>query len=658
MTTSLFTSKANKPDTMDQDIDYYLGPDSPLCDSLHGFAPREGQLDMAQAVTTALESGTDLVVEAGTGTGKTMAYLIPALLSGQRVVISTGTKTLQDQLYHRDLPTVSAALGRPVKVRQLKGRSNYLCKHRLELALQDGASAESGVVSGQLRKLDVWARRTRSGDIGEVKNLPEDSPVWRMVTSTVDNCLGSDCPDYEECHLLRARQSALGADIVVVNHHLLMADLVLKEEGFGELLPGCEAAIVDEAHKFPDVAQSFFNQSFNTGRLTDLLSDLKAEAVAALLFDRRLDTTLDDVNNVIRDIRIKLPDRENNLSWDELPAHFLPGVHGLLEVIQLVIDWLEGLSEDDLRPPLLRCLERARSSYDTLEKLLGADSSKGLRWVGLTRMGFSCNYTPVDIAESLSKLLKEQNCSWVFTSATLAVDQDFSHFLNRLGTKGCATQQISSPFDYQQQTLLYLPPQLPAPNSPGYTAAVLETIKPLITASKGRAFLLFTSHRALRDAASMLERDPLFDFPLLVQGRMPRTRLLEQFAAMENPVLLGTSSFWEGVDMRGDNLVLVVIDKLPFASPGDPMLQVRLEAITAAGGNPFRDYQLPQAVLSLKQGVGRLIRDADDWGVVVLCDPRLVGSNYGKLFLSSLPDMPQTRELKDALAFFAAHSEQ
>jgi ATP-dependent DNA helicase DinG len=637
---------------MDQDIEYYLGPDSPLGDSLKGFAPREGQLDMAQAVAAALESGSDLIVEAGTGTGKTLAYLMPAILSGRRVVISTGTKTLQDQLYHRDLPTVSAALGRPVKVRQLKGRANYLCKHRLELALEDGANAESGVVSGQLRKLDTWSRLTRSGDVGEVKNVAEDSPVWRMVTSTVDNCLGSDCPEFEDCYLLRARQQALSADIVVVNHHLLMADLVLKEEGFGELLPGCEAVIVDEAHKFPDVAQSFFNQTFSSGRLTELANDLRSEAVAALLFDRRLDAALDDVGHAVKDARIGLPDRENNIGWDDLPSSFIPNLHKVLEAIQYLIDWLEGLSEDHLLPPLQRCLDRARGAYDTLEQLLGADPGKGLRWVGLTRMGFSCNYTPVDIAASLSKLLDEQHCSWIFTSATLAVDQDFSHFLARLGLKSCATQQIPSPFDYMQQTLLYLPDKLPAPNSPGYTAAVLETVKPLIQQSGGRAFLLFTSHRALREAATLLERDTGFTFPLLVQGRSPRTRLLEQFVALDNPVLLGTSSFWEGVDMRGDNLVLVVIDKLPFASPGDPMLQVKLEAIAAAGGNPFRDYQLPQAALNLKQGVGRLIRDVDDWGVVVLCDPRLTGSGYGKLFLDSLPAMPQTRDEAEAKQFF------
>ncbi len=637
---------------MDYDIDHYFGPESPLADSLQGFKPREGQLDMARAVSEALESGHDLVVEAGTGTGKTMAYLMPALLSGRRVVISTGTKTLQDQLYHRDLPTVSKALGRPVKVRQLKGRANYLCKHRLELALNDSANAESGVLSGQLRKVDDWSRRTRSGDVNELRQVPEDSPVFRLVTSTVDNCLGSDCPQFEECHLLQARQEALGADIVVVNHHLLMADLVLKEEGFGELLPGCEAVIVDEAHKFPDVAQSFFNQSFTSNRLLDLCNDVRAEALAALLFDRRLDAALDDAGYAAKDARMLLSAGDSNIGWDDLPEPFVPALQRTLECIQYVIDWLEGLSDDDRQPPLQRCLERARSLYDTLERVLAADPSGGLRWVGLTRSGFSCNYTPVDIAQSLNRLLQEQHCSWVFTSATLAVEQDFSHYLARLGMQSCATQQIPSPFDYGQQTLLYLPPKLPAPNQSGYTAALLDEIKPLIAASRGRAFLLFTSHRALREAATLLERDPEFEFPLLVQGRAPRTRLLEEFAGMDNSVLLGTSSFWEGVDMRGDSLVLVVIDKLPFASPGDPMLQVRLEAISAAGGNPFRDYQLPQAALNLKQGVGRLIRDVDDWGVVVLCDPRITGSNYGKVFLASLPAMPQTQDRNEAVAFY------
>jgi len=637
---------------MNQDIDQYLGDDSPLRDSLKGFAPRQGQREMAQAVADALQTGEDLVVEAGTGTGKTLAYLIPALLSGQNIVMSTGTKTLQDQLFHRDLPTVASALGMAVKVRQLKGRANYLCKHRLDLAVNDPVNAESGVLSGQLRKVDHWARRTRSGDIAEVRELPEDSQVWRLVTSTADNCLGADCPEYEECHLLKARQAALGADIVVVNHHLLMADLILKEDGFGELLPGVEAVIVDEAHKFPDVAQAFFNQTFSTGRITELLGDVRAEALAAAMFDRRLDAAIDEVSRGIKDARMLLPEQGSNLAWDKLPETFVPGLHDMLERLQCLIDWLDALLEDDeALPPLHRCRERARSAYETLEKLLAANDAEGLRWVAATRFGFSCNYTPVDIAASLQALISEQHCSWVFTSATLAVDTDFSHFTKRLGASDVVSAQIPSPFDYPNQTRLFLPPKLPAPNSYEYNSKVLDTVKPLIDAAGGRTFLLFTSHKALRDAASQLERDPDFDYPLLVQGRAPRTRLLEEFIEFDNPVLLGTQSFWEGVDMRGDNLVLVVIDKLPFASPGDPMLQVRLEAITAMGGNPFRDYQLPQAVLNLKQGVGRLIRDVDDRGVVVLCDPRLTGSGYGKIFLASLPDMPQTASIDEAIEF-------
>jgi len=637
-----------------EDLDYYLGEDSPLCESLGGFAPRVGQSDMAHQVLEALQLGNSLVVEAGTGTGKTLAYLIPALLSGQSIVISTGTKTLQDQLFHRDLPTVATALGRPVKIRQLKGRANYLCKHRLDIAGNDARNMESGMITGQLRKIERWAGMTRSGDVGEVRGVPEDSPVWRMVTSTLDNCLGSQCPVYDECHVLNARQSALGADIVVVNHHLLMADLVLKEEGFGELLPGCEAVIVDEAHQFPEVAQNFFNESFIAGRVADLINDLKAESLAASIMDRRLDAALDDLSYGLKDARVLLPADGSNIGWDKLPAEFMPQMQDLLERLQAVIDWLEGVAADEALPtPLVKCLERARSSYDTLEKLLTASESEGLRWVGITRVGFSLNYTPVDVASSLNRLQSEQHCTWVYTSATLAVDADFGHFLRRMGIEDAATGQIASPFDYPSQTLLYLPQGLPAPNQQPYTRQVVETVKPLIEAAQGRTFLLFTSHRALREAATILERDTGFSRPLLVQGRAPRTRLLEEFVEHPDPVLLGTQSFWEGVDMRGDDLVLVVIDKLPFASPGDPMLQVRLEAIQAAGGNPFRDYQLPQAVLNLKQGVGRLIRDVDDWGVVVLCDPRITGSNYGKMFLASLPDMPVTHDAADALAFFA-----
>jgi len=640
-------------DSDNQDLTYYLGEDSPLGGSLKGFSPREGQREMAHEVLEALQLGTDLVVEAGTGTGKTLAYLIPALISGQRIVISTGTKTLQDQLFHRDLPTVATALGRPVKIRQLKGRANYLCKHRLDIAAADPANRESGLLAGQLQKIDRWANMTRSGDVGEVRAVPEDSPVWRLVTSTQDNCLGNKCPLYDECHVLTARQAALDADIVVVNHHLLMADLVLKEEGFGELLPGCEAVIVDEAHQFPEVAQNFFNKSFSSGRISDLLNDLKAEALAALLMDRSLDVIIDDVNYAIRDVRLLLPGDASNLNWDKLPETFEPALQDFLEHLQSVIDWLENLVADEaISPALQRCLDRARNAYEVLEGVLDAKDGEGLRWVGITRHGFSCNFTPVDVAKSLHRLQKEQPCTWVYTSATLAVDQDFTHFLRRMGIEDASSRQIPSPFDYPTQTMLYLPEQLPAPNQQHYTAAILDTVKPLIAASEGRAFLLFTSHRALREAAGLLDRDPDFKRPLLVQGKAPRTSLLEQFVELDDPVLLGTQSFWEGVDIRGEDLVLVVIDKLPFASPGDPLLQVRLEAIQAAGGNPFRDYQLPQAVLNLKQGVGRLIRDVDDWGVVVLCDPRIRGSGYGKMFLASLPDMPVTSDQSDILAFF------
>jgi len=644
------------PSEAGEALDYYLGPESPLSQSLNGFAPREGQRDMANSVLEALQLGSSLVVEAGTGTGKTLAYLLPALLSQQRIIISTGTKTLQDQLFHRDLPNVSAALGRPVKIRQLKGRANYLCKHRLDVAAQDPVNLESGVIAGQLRKVERWAGITRSGDVGEVKGVPEDSPVWRMVTSTLDNCLGSQCPLYDECHVLNARQAALGADIVVVNHHLLMADLVLKDEGFGELLPGCEAVIVDEAHQFPEVAQNFFNRSFVAGRVTDLLNDLKAEALAAAILDRRLDQAADAVTYALSDARMLLPSDGSNLGWKDLPEGFLPQMDVLLECLQGIIDWLEGVEVDEALPtPLQRCLERARKQYETLEQLLTTSDKEGLRWAGITRMGFSLNFTPVDVASSLNALQAEQPCTWIYTSATLAVEQDFAHFLRRMGIEDAQTRQIASPFDYPTQTLLYLPENLPPPNQQPYTRAVVEAVKPLIEATEGRCFLLFTSHRALREAANLLDRDPGFNRPLLVQGRSPRSRLLEDFVELDGPVLLGTQSFWEGVDIRGDDLVLVVIDKLPFASPGDPMLQVRLEAIQASGGNPFRDYQLPQAVLNLKQGVGRLIRDVDDWGVVVLCDPRLQSSNYGNTFLASLPEMPRSQDVNQVLAFIGEH---
>jgi ATP-dependent DNA helicase DinG len=640
-----------------------FGAASPLSACLEGFAPRQGQATMAEAIVQAMGDGTNLVVEAGTGTGKTLAYLIPALLSGRRVILSTGTKTLQDQLFHRDLPMVTAAIGRPAKTVQLKGRSNYLCLHRLR-AVQEQPQAHRAQAR-ELKELHSWSLATRTGDIVEVDGIPEDSPVWPHVTSTLENCLGNQCELYDSCHVVIARQAAMAADIVVVNHHLLLADLVLKEEGFGELLPGCEAVIIDEAHQFPDIAQGFFNISLGSRRLFDLAGDLRSEALAVMPADPLPAKLADALLKAIRDARLALNSGnkgsgskgsgDNNLMWDAIDAGFFRQLDLCIEALDDIIVWLQ--STDESLTGLQRCRERACAAVDSIEQISAADETAGLRWTGMTRMGFTLNYTPMEVADSLRKLLDAQACSWIFTSATLTVADDFGHFVMRMGLEDPRTLMIPSPFDFSNCGLLYLPHGLPEPADRSYTARMLDELLPLIEASEGRAFILFTSHRALREAADLLRQRDGFRYPLLVQGEAARSKLLEQFAELDNPVLLGTSSFWEGVDMRGDRLVLVAIDKLPFASPGDPMLKAKLVAITRRGGQAFNEYQLPQAVLGLKQGVGRLIRDHADYGVVVICDPRMTSKGYGKRFMASLPPFPVTQDAGQVIQFFDNRSD-
>jgi len=630
------------------EIEQVFGPDSPLANRLEGFSPRAGQASMAAAVASAIHNSENLVVEAGTGTGKTLAYLIPALLSGSRVILSTGTKTLQDQLFHRDLPVVTGALGRPATVVQLKGRSNYLCLQRLNSWRSADVDPES---SGLLQTIESWSLATRSGDIVEVDGIPEDSPVWARVTSTQENCLGSKCDFFDRCHVVAARQAALSADMVVVNHHLLLADMLLKDEGFGELLPGCDAVIIDEAHQFPDIAQGFFNLNISSRRLLDLAGDLRAEALVIMPGDALPARLADRLIKATRDLRLVLPAEGTSLMWDAAASSLAQKLDNVIDRLDDMITWLDDI--DESLQSLKRCRERACAAVDVIERISGADETAGLRWLGLSRMGFSLNYTPVEIAEGLHKLLVAQSCAWIFTSATLAVGENFAHFEMRMGLDEPRTLLIPSPFDYPSAGLMYLPQNLPEPSSAEFTRAVIDTVLPLVAASHGRAFLLFTSHRALREAAAILREHDDISYPLLVQGEAPRSKLLEQFAQLEAPLLLGTSSFWEGVDMRGDSLVLVAIDKLPFASPGDPMLKARLDAIVKNGGKPFFDYQLPQAVLGLKQGVGRLIRDTEDYGVVVICDPRLSSRSYGRQFLKSLPPFPVTSDVDRAIGFLA-----
>ncbi len=635
------------------DLSHVFSSSGPLARVVDGFRPRPQQSEMAIRVAETLTGGGALLVEAGTGVGKTFAYLVPALLSGRRIIISTGTRSLQDQLFGRDLPVVSSAIGRPVSVAMLKGRSNYLCLHRLDLAANEGrfASREEARWFTTIRH---WAQATVSGDISEIEGVPEQARVWPQVTSTADNCLGSRCPLYEDCYLVEARRRAMAADVVVVNHHLLLADMVLKEEGFGQLLPGADAVIVDEAHQLPETAVNFFGVSVGSRQLDGLATDTVAEGLKAGIPLSALEPLVDDLGKANGHARIALSGRDGRLAWsaggqaiDESTANLAEAVGALAEAIRPFAD--NGPGPESL-------LRRADSLVAALAILNQSEDSEQIRWFESFRRSYALHSTPVDVSRELGDKIRDQAGVWILTSATLAVGEDFGHSADRLGLPEADTLKLDSPFDFPRQSMLFLPEGLPQPSAPDYTDRVLDSIETVLEASGGGAFLLFTSHRALRLAADRLRNagPPMGDFPLLVQGDEPRDQLLRQFRDLGNAVLLGTSSFWEGVDVRGDALEVVVIDKLPFASPGDPLMSARLDAIRAAGGNPFPDYQLPQAVIALKQGVGRLIRDHDDRGVVVICDPRVVGRSYGRVFLGSLPAMPVTRRLADVLTFFGA----
>jgi ATP-dependent DNA helicase DinG len=628
-----------------------LGADGALASEVPGFAPRPQQQQMASAVEQALSDGEALIVEAGTGTGKTYAYLVPALLSGRKVIVSTGTRHLQDQLFHRDLPTVRSALGVPLKAALLKGRSNYLCPHRLEMTRAEGRLPSRAQVS-QLETIYDWSGRTASGDIAEMSSIAEDSAIWPRVTSTADNCLGQQCEHLKNCHVIKARREAQDADLVVINHHLLCADLVLKEEGFGELLPGAEAFIIDEAHQLPETAARFFGVQLSSRQLLELAQDSSNEYINETAELEGLPEVAKQLEKAVAEVRLAMGEGEQRAPWARLANNdsVKESLDALGSSLQLLADALS--EQSDRSRGLDNCHQRSLKLLGLFNKTTHEPPENHVHWFETWRQSFRINLTPLDVAENFSSQRQELPSRWIFTSATLSVNGKFEHFARQLGLEAATSLQLDSPFDYQNNALFYLPKDLPEPNSPDFIDTMLDEAERVINASRGRAFLLFTSYRALHSANRRLKSS--CDFPLLVQGSAPRNELLERFRELGNAVLLGTSSFWEGVDVRGEALSCVIIDKLPFASPGDPVWQARIDALKARGGNPFMDEQLPHAVITLKQGVGRLIRDINDRGVLVLCDPRLVKKSYGRVFLNSLPDMRRTREFDDVKAFFEA----
>lgn len=629
-------------------LDDVFGAEGALAEHLPGFTYRAAQQRMAELVVEALESGRHAVIEAGTGIGKTFAYLLPVLLLERRAIISTGTHTLQDQLFSRDLPLLGAVVGRPMDVALLKGRGNYLCWHRLDSALRDG-TRDAGTVAA-LQALDSWGQASDTGDLTELEDIAEDPALRVQVTSTVDNCIGRDCAFFDRCFVLEARRRAQAADVVIVNHHLLLADLALKDSGFGELLPGTDAVIVDEAHQLPDVAQQFFGWSVSTRELESLLRDTFAEARSAGVL-APVDSELSAVGRAIVALRAAAARPEGRTPWIAAPAALRDALPDAAESLEALGTALESFTETSAG--VRNCLERCVASAARLREITVVDPSDGLRWFDLTAGGVAVHWTPLDVGAALAARIDAQGGVWVFASATLAVGEDFSHFLKRIGLRAALTGVLPSPFDYERNARIYLPQGLPDPGDELHLETLLAAIWPLVEAARGGAFLLFTSYRALQRAERWLEgrQSP---GRVLVQGRGSRSELLNQFRADGNAILLGTGSFWQGVDVRGRALRLVMIDKLPFAVPSDPLVQARAEAIRRAGGDAFNELQLPQAVLALKQGVGRLIRDFDDRGLIVLGDPRLRTRAYGATFLASLPSMPVLDDLNEALAFAAS----
>ena len=603
---------------------------------------------MAEVVLEAIENAGQLVVEAGTGTGKTFAYLLPALLAGRKTIISTGTKALQDQLYHRDLPLVAKAVGMPVTTALLKGRANYLCLERLEQLTEPAASLRA-----DLNAVSRWRHRTEQGDRAELAEVAEDSAIWPLVTSTADNCLGQQCDFYNSCYVVKARRKAQEADLVVVNHHLLLADLAMKEGGFVEFLPGADAIILDEAHQIPDLAVQFFGVTLGTRELTRLLEETRAAVLPYA--DPGLRQRMDSVETAVRVLRADAPRQLGRHELDELMPVLGESLGGLMAAIADLLDALNALLE--VSDVVEKLSEQWVAAGERLSVLIEESVWDGLRWLEVSRQSVRLNLTPLDVADKLGPLMSDGRQAWVFTSATLAVGEDFSHFADRLGLDGVRGLSFPSPFDLANNGIVYVPKGLPAPSERNHTAAFLEAVTALFAATEGGFFCLFTSHRALNAARDWFDQngdDVLGERPLLVQGSAPRDDLTRRFRDEGNAVLLGTGSFWEGIDVRGQALTVVAIDKLPFASPSDPLTMARLEFLRREGGNGFMQHQVPQAVLALKQGAGRLLRSETDFGAVVLGDPRVTGKRYGQLFLDSLLPMPLSREPDEVVAFFAA----
>jgi ATP-dependent DNA helicase DinG len=640
----------------------------PLARALPGFEARRGQLEMAEAVSAVFADGGILLAEAGTGTGKTLAYLIPAILSRQRVLVSTGTKNLQEQIYFKDLPVLSDSLGVPFTATYMKGRGNYLCLHRFEAYKEGGAAQSLGFTRDEslyIRLIDAWRQETQTGDRAELEDLPEDLPLWKDIAASSDNCVGADCPQYQQCFVTRMRQRAAESDIVIVNHHLLCADAAVRQSNYGEVIPDCRLAVVDEAHQLEDVATQYFGIAVSNYRLDDLTRDIDRALGANLVPDRQREDALREATDRVRDAgRVFLA----ALQTIRLDA---PGLGGAESRIRIGPSQTLKVSEEgfaltralaaleadvaltrEAPPDLLAVGDRAASLRKDTEFVLRADDTGFVYYLETRGRGVFLRASPIDVSTIVREVLLDRMTSTVLTSATLTVDGSFDYVRGRLGIRRAHEVRLASEFDYARQSILYLPRRMPDPRSREFAAAAAREVIEIIKRTRGRAFVLFTSYANLREVQARASAE--IEYPILVQGTAPRSALLRDFKATPNAVLLATSSFWQGVDVVGEALSCVIIDKLPFASPGDPVTAARIEAINARGGSAFGEYQIPLAALALQQGLGRLLRHRQDRGVLAVLDPRLRSMGYGRRFLASLPPAPVTTVLHDIERFFAA----
>ncbi|WP_410015285.1 ATP-dependent DNA helicase [Sodalis sp. C49] len=625
-----------------------FAPQGALAKAITGFKPRESQRLMAEAIAQAIDTKQPLVVEAGTGTGKTYAYLVPALRSKRKVIISTGSKALQDQLYARDLPKVAAALAYQGQVALLKGRSNYLCLERMEQQLAGGVGMAPETLA-ELAGVRNWSSQTVDGDVANCGGIAEDSPVWPLVTSTNDNCLGGDCPLYKECFVVKARRKAMEADVIVVNHHLFLADMVVKEGGFGELIPTGEVMIFDEAHQMPDIASQYFGQQLTSRQLMDLARDMTLAYRTDVRDMAQLQKSADQLTFRTQDFRLALgePGFRGNLR-DVLTQ---PSLQRALLLLDDALELCHDVAKLALgRSALLdAAFERASLYRARLKRLKNTQEPGFSYWYECNARHFVLALTPLSVSTRFREVMSEKEGTWIFTSATLSVNDRLEHFTRRIGLEDAKTLLLPSPFDYATQALLCVPRFLPEPNQRGAAVQLARMLAPVIIANRGRCFFLCTSHQMMRDLAA--EFRATLTLPVLLQGETGKRQLLQQFVTAGNALLVATNSFWEGVDVRGDTLSCVIIDKLPFTAPDDPLLKARTEDCQLRGGDPFAEVQIPEAVIALKQGVGRLIRDSDDRGVLIICDQRLVTRPYGQIFLNSLPPAPRTRSLQRAIDF-------